>query len=51
MTDQVQDAIMQVPTRAWTPAYDGDGKVRDGAWVAELLRQGHRAAEPAAARI
>jgi Transposase DDE domain group 1 len=36
MTDEVQDAIMQVPARAWTPAYDGDGQVRDGAWVAEL---------------
>jgi hypothetical protein len=20
----------------WTPAYDADGRVRDGAWVAEL---------------
>ena len=27
---------MKVPARAWTPAYDGDGQVRDGAWVAEL---------------
>ncbi len=36
MTDQVQDAIMKLPGRAWTPAYDGDGQVRDGAWVAEL---------------
>jgi hypothetical protein len=36
MTDDVQDAIGQVPARAWTPAYDGDGQVRDGAWVAEL---------------
>ena len=24
------------PTRSWTPAYDADGAVRDGAWVAEL---------------
>jgi hypothetical protein len=36
MTDEVQDAIMKVPARAWTPAYDGEGRVRDGAWVAEL---------------
>jgi hypothetical protein len=36
MTDEVQDAIIKVPARAWTPAYDGDGQVRDGAWVAEL---------------
>jgi Transposase DDE domain group 1 len=36
MTDEVQNAAGKVPARAWTPAYDGDGKVRDGAWVAEL---------------
>ncbi len=36
MTDEVQDAVMTVPPGAWTPAYDGDGRVRDGAWVAEL---------------
>ena len=27
---------MKIPAGAWTPAYDGDGQVRDGAWVAEL---------------
>jgi Transposase DDE domain group 1 len=36
ITDQAQDAIGKIPARAWTPAYDGDGQVRDGAWVAEL---------------
>ncbi len=36
MTDQVQEAIGKVPARVWTPAYDGDGQVRDGAQVAEL---------------
>jgi len=36
ITDQAQHAIAQIPSRAWTPAYDGDGEVRDGAWVAEL---------------
>ena len=36
ITDEVADAISKVPARAWTPAYDGDGRVRDGAWVAEL---------------
>jgi hypothetical protein len=35
MTDDVRDAVGKIPARAWTPAYD-DGKVRDGAWVAEL---------------
>jgi hypothetical protein len=29
-------AIGKIPARARSPAYDGDGQVRDGAWVAEL---------------
>jgi len=36
MTDDVQSAIAKVPARAWTPAYDSEREVRDGAWVAEL---------------
>jgi Transposase DDE domain group 1 len=36
ISDDVQQAIAKVPARAWTPAYDSDGQVRDGAWVAEL---------------
>jgi hypothetical protein len=36
ITDEAQQAIMKIPAGAWTPAYDGDGQVRDGAWVAEL---------------
>jgi hypothetical protein len=29
-------AILSIPAQAWTPAYDADGEVRDGAWAAEL---------------
>ena len=36
ITDAIQDAIGQVPADAWTPAYDGDGQVRTGAWVADI---------------
>jgi hypothetical protein len=36
ITEDMRDAIGQLPARAWTPAYDSDGQVRDGAWVAEL---------------
>jgi len=36
ITEDVQDAIGKVPASAWTPAYDGDGQVRDGAWVADI---------------
>jgi hypothetical protein len=37
ITDEVQDAIHpRLPERIWEPAYDADGQVRPGAWVAEL---------------
>jgi hypothetical protein len=36
MTSDVQDAILKIPAAAWAPAYDGDGKARPGAWVAEI---------------
>jgi hypothetical protein len=36
ITEEFQHAILNIPARAWTPAYDGDGQVRDGAWVAEI---------------
>jgi len=36
ITAGIQDAIGKVPAGAWTPAYDGDGEVRKGAWVADI---------------
>ncbi len=36
ITDAIAEAIGKVPADAWTPAYDGDGEVRDGAWVADI---------------
>ena len=36
ITEDMQEAILKVPARAWTPAYDGEGEVRPGAWVAEI---------------
>jgi hypothetical protein len=36
ITDDLQQAILQLPDRIWEPAYDGEGQVRPGAWVAEL---------------
>ena len=36
ITDDIAEAILHIPARAWTPAYDAGGLVRDGAWVAEL---------------
>lgn len=31
-------AIDLVPDQAWTPAYDGDGQVRDRAWLHQVHR-------------
>jgi Transposase DDE domain group 1 len=36
ITADMQEAIGKVPATAWTPAYDGGGQVRDGAWVADI---------------
>ncbi|QNK81564.1 IS1380 family transposase [Nakamurella sp. PAMC28650] len=36
LTQDIVDKINLIPDQGWTPAYDGDGKVRDGAWVTEL---------------
>jgi hypothetical protein len=32
----IQKTLAMVPAAAWTPAYDADGRVRPGAWVAEV---------------
>ena len=36
ITQDMQAAILKVPAGSWTPAYDGDGEVRDGAWIADI---------------
>jgi hypothetical protein len=36
ITDDVAKAILQLPDRIWEPAYDAEGQVRPGAWVAEI---------------
>jgi hypothetical protein len=36
ITAEIQEAIVKVPAAAWTPAYDGDSEVREGAWVADI---------------
>jgi hypothetical protein len=36
ITEDMHQAILQVPDRVWAPAYDAGGQVRPGAWVAEL---------------
>ncbi|HZC51067.1 MAG TPA: IS1380 family transposase [Mycobacterium sp.] len=36
LPDSFAATLVMIPEQAWTPAYDADGQVRDGAWVAEV---------------
>jgi hypothetical protein len=36
ITEQIHQAVLQIPASAWTPAVEPGGQIRDGAWVAEL---------------
>jgi hypothetical protein len=51
ITDDVQDAILKIPAAAWTPAYDAEGQVRPGAWVAEITGMLDVAAWPKGMRV
>ena len=54
LTEDLQQAILALPASAWTPAYDADGRVRPGAWVAELtglLDASFRSAWPTGMRV
>jgi hypothetical protein len=51
ITQDMQDAIGKVPVGAWTPAYDGDGQVRDGAWVADITGMLDLSSWPAGMRV
>jgi hypothetical protein len=33
LTDTLLEAVNKVPKKVWTPAYDAEGSVREGAWV------------------
>jgi hypothetical protein len=51
ITQEMQDAVLKVPADAWTPAYDGDGKVREGAWVADITGMLNLDTWPAGMRV
>jgi hypothetical protein len=51
ITEDIQDAILKIPARAWSPAYDADGLARPGAWVAELTGMLDLAGWPAGMRV
>jgi hypothetical protein len=43
--------LERIPASAWTPAYDAEGNIRDGAWVAELTGLLNLAAWPKNMRV
>jgi hypothetical protein len=47
----VREAILKLPESAWRPALNGDGEVREGAWVAELTGHVNLANWPAGTRL
>jgi Transposase DDE domain group 1 len=51
VTEDMQDAILEVPADSWTPAYDDDGQVRDGAWVADITDLADLSSWPAGMRV
>jgi hypothetical protein len=51
ITGDIQQAIMTLPERIWEPAYDADGQVRPGAWVADLIGLLDLADWPAGMRV
>ena len=51
LTQDIVDKINQIPDQGWTPAYDGDGKIRDGAWVTELTGMLQLKTWPAGMRV
>ncbi len=36
LPDDTEALLRRIPAQVWAPAYDADGQIRDGAWVAEL---------------
>ena len=36
LPDDLGPVLAKIPPRVWAPAYDADGQIRDGAWIAEL---------------
>jgi Transposase DDE domain group 1 len=51
ITDDIGEAILRLPAGAWTPAYDAEGQVRPGAWVAEITAMLNLTSWPAKMRL
>ena len=51
ITEDIPDAVLKIPARAWTPAYDAEGRARPGAWVAEITGMLDLSAWPPGMRV
>jgi hypothetical protein len=51
LPDSFATVVDQIPAEAWTPAYDGDGQPREGAWVAEVTDLLDLSSWPAGMRV
>ena len=49
--ERVREAILKTPESAWQSAIDGEGEVRDGAWVTELTDDVDLSAWPEGTRL
>ena len=51
LTDVMAEAVDDIPEDLWIPALDSSGKIRDGAWAAELTGLVHLSGWPARMRL
>ena len=51
ITEDMHQAILQLPDRVWEPAYDAGGQARPGAWVAEITGLLDLSSWPAGMRV
>ncbi|MBB5940329.1 hypothetical protein FHS42_007427 [Streptomyces zagrosensis] len=51
ITDAIHQAVLKIPKKAWTPAYDAGGTERPGAWVAEITEMPDLSTWPTGMRL
>lgn len=51
LPNNTADLLTCIPEHVWAPAYDADGQIRDGAWVAELTALLDLSGWPAGMRV
>lgn len=51
LTEEICTAILAVPLRAWTPAWDSEGEPREGAWLTEITGMLDLSAWPKGMRV